>query len=324
MPTRIALVLFAGLVAAMPTTASAAEVAGPPSDDLRVALGRRLFHEADLSINGTMSCATCHEQKHGFADGNRTHPGALDHPGRRNVPGLADVGRLRNLTWADDGLGSLERQALNPMTGTDPIEMGIGGHEAEVMDRLASDPCYVRLFAAAYPETAGRPTMAAVTSALAAFERTLTSDDTAWDRATRAGAPLADAVAERGRAVFAAKGCATCHRPPLFTDDAFHVVRARSTGETDLGLAAVTGRAGDRFAFRTPSLRNVAVTAPYWHDGRASTLAAALDLHDADGVVPPLTAAERTDLSAFLAALTDERLNSDARFSPPPAACPAP
>ncbi|NLH82043.1 MAG: cytochrome-c peroxidase [Phyllobacteriaceae bacterium] len=309
----------------VPVVASAAEPSPPPTvDEMRIVLGRRLFHEADLSLDGTLSCATCHEQKRGFADGNRTHPGIHGHPGRRNVPGLANVGRLRNLTWADDRLGSLERQALNPMTGTDPIEMGIGGHEAEVVERLAGDPCYRRLFAAAFPDGGGRPTMAAVTSAVAAFERTLISTDTAWDRAERAGAPLADPAAERGRAVFAAKGCATCHVPPLFTDDAFHVVRRSFAGETDVGLAAVTGATADRFAFRTPGLRDVALTAPYWHDGRAETPSQAFDLHDADGVRADLTAADRADLTAFLAALTDETLTRAERFSPPPLACPLP
>lgn len=327
MRSAVAMLLLA-VVQAATTTAIAAEGAAPrpiaASDDALIALGRRLFYEADLSINGTMSCATCHEQRRGFADGNRTHPGALDHPGRRNVPGLANVGRLSNLTWADDTLGGLERQALNPMTGTRPIEMGIGGHEAEVMGRLAADPCHVRVFAAAFPGSDGAPTMERVTSALAAFERTLLSDDTDFDRAVKQGTSLSDPAAERGRAVFATAGCGGCHVPPLFTDAAFHVVRASFAGETDLGLAEVSGRASDRFAFRTPGLRNVALSAPYWHDGRAETIAQAIRLHDAEGVARDVSEAERSDLAAFLNALTDHTLTTDERFSLPPAACPIP
>lgn len=290
----------------------------------RIELGRRLFYEADLSVNGTMSCATCHVQRHGFADGNRTHPGALGHLGRRNVPGLANVGRFRNLTWAKDLPGGLERQALDPLTGTAPIEMGIGGIEDEVMGRLARDPCYARLFAASFADYAVKPTMTQVTAAIAAFERTMIADDSDWDRAAKAGAPLADTAAERGRLLFVERGCATCHVPPLFTDDAFHVVRGHFEGEYDEGLFETTGKPADRFAFRTTPLRNVAMTGPYWHDGRATTLSQAIRLHDAPGLVPPLSETDRAEIAAFLGSLTDHTLAADPKLAMPAAACPLP
>ncbi len=316
---------IAAVAAAVLSTGVGLSTGAASADEAtKIELGRRLFYEADLSVNGTMSCATCHVQKHGFADGNRTHPGALGHPGRRNVPGLANVGRFRNLTWAKDLPGGLERQALDPLTGTAPIEMAIGGIEGEVMDRLARDPCYARLFAASFADYATKPTMTQVTAAIAAFERTMVAEESDWDRATKAGAPLADAAAERGRVLFVERGCATCHVPPLFTDDAFHVVRGSFEGEYDEGLFETTGKPADRFAFRTTPLRDVAMTGPYWHDGRATTLSQAIRLHDAPGLVPTLSETDRAEIAAFLGSLTDRRLASDPKLAMPPAACPLP
>lgn len=102
-----------------------AEGVGPGSDAAQVALGRRLFHDGDLSINGTLSCATCHDPRHSFADGTRAHPGAHGEPGLRNVPSLVNVGAFSPLTWGNDALTTLERQAMVPIVGEDPVEMGM-------------------------------------------------------------------------------------------------------------------------------------------------------------------------------------------------------
>lgn len=110
---------------------AAPQVVARSRHDARVELGRRLFYDADLSRDGTMSCATCHEQRHGFADGNRVHPGVTDEPGRRNVPGLANVGHFSPLTWADPRQTTLERQAAVPVFGTHPVEMGMAGMQAD-------------------------------------------------------------------------------------------------------------------------------------------------------------------------------------------------
>lgn len=110
-----------------------------PMSAAKVELGRRLFYDADLSVDGTMACATCHEQHRAFSDGNPTHAGVHGEPGRRNVPGLANVGWLRTLTWADPRQSSLERQAAVPVMGTTPVEMGMAGQEAEITRRLTRD-----------------------------------------------------------------------------------------------------------------------------------------------------------------------------------------
>lgn len=275
----------------------------------RAELGRRLFYDADLSRDGTMACATCHEQRHAFADGNRSHPGVSDEAGRRNVPGLANVGEFSPLTWADPRLSTLEAQVSVPVLGTHPVEMGMAGREAEIPRRLARDACYRRMFAAAFPRAADPLDYANVVRALAAFERTLTSSGSAYDR----GALSADARA--GQATFR-RDCAGCHAGRNFTDLAFHRLAAIDAAAADQGVFEVTGREEDRGKFRTPSLRNLAATAPYWHDGSASTIRAAIARHGF--VYPPET---RHRLEAFLDALTDHDFLRNPAFGLPATAC---
>ena len=308
------------LVSALTISAAAAhDVVYPednPSSPIKIELGRRLFYEADLSINGTMACATCHEQHRGFADGNRTHPGALEHPGKRNVPGLQNVALLSHFTWASR-TPDLEHQALTPLMGESPIEMGMKGQEAELERRLAANACYVKLFSAAFPEKKGEISPTAVTQALATFERTLVSFDSPYDKAMRNGQPL-PADAEAGRVLFTGKGgCRTCHSGVNFTDDAFHALEPAA--RADRGLADESGRAEDAGLFRTPGLRNVMLTAPYFHDGKARTLPEAIRRH---GLPIALSDAEMDEIAAFLAMLTDRSFLSDMRLSLPDENCP--
>jgi cytochrome c peroxidase len=311
--------LFSALTfyAAMPAAAQDVVYrADNPSSPTKIELGRRLFYEADLSINGTMACATCHEQHRGFADGNRTHPGALDHPGKRNVPGLQNVALQSHFTWASR-TPDLEHQALTPLTGESPIEMGMKGQEAELQRRLSANACYVKLFSAAFPEKKGEISLVTVTQALATFERTLVSFGSPYDIAVKNGQPLR-ADAEAGRALFKGKGgCETCHSGPNFTDDAFHALEPATP--TDRGLADESDRAEDAGLFRTPGLRNVMLTGPYFHDGKARTLPAAIRRHSLPAA---LSDADLADIEAFLAMLTDGSFLSDKRLSLPDVACP--
>ncbi|MEE4451183.1 cytochrome-c peroxidase [Novosphingobium resinovorum] len=311
---RLALLLSGLLLAA--GAGAARDAKG--SAEAQVALGRRLFHDGDLSINGTLSCATCHDPRHSFADGVRAHPGAHGEAGLRNVPSLVNVGSLSPLTWGNAGLTTLELQAMVPITGEDPVEMGMKGQEAELARRLSANHCYRKLFRASFPATRGRIDFASVAAALAAFQRTIVSHDTAWDRAAAGGPPLAGAAA-RGEALFRGKaGCAGCHAGREFTDLAFH--RLPGEPETpengDFGLARVTGRSEDRGRFRTPSLRNVALTAPYLHDGSADTIAAVLARHGA-----ALSPAEAGDIEAFLGDLNDTQVTHNAAYARPGRSC---
>ncbi|HEX7858228.1 MAG TPA: cytochrome c peroxidase [Sphingobium sp.] len=287
-----------------------------PADNLmsaaKVELGRRLFYDADLSADGTMACAACHEQKRGFADGNRTRPGVRGDPGRRNVPGLANVAWLSPLTWADPRQTTLEAQMLVPVLGDHPVEMGMKGQEAEIVRRLGRDGCYRTMFRKAFPERRGAIDMASIAMAVAAFERTLVSFDSPYDRYRAGDAGAMSEAAKQGAALFA-RACAGCHAGPQFTDGAFH--RLEAPAQRDRGLAEVTGRAEDAGAFRTPGLRNVALGAPYFHDGSATTLGEAIDRHHL-----PLPVAMPV-VFAFLETLTDRTFLTDPRLALPAKAC---
>lgn len=282
----------------------------------KIELGRRLFYDADLSIDGTMACATCHEQRHAFADGNATHPGVHGDSGKRNVPGLANVGWAPTLTWADPRVTRLEAQALIPLLGTDPIEMGMAGKEAELARRLSADACYRRQFRTAFPERGGRIDTQNVARALAAFQRSFVSYDSPYDRSIKGRAALPDS-ARRGAALFnGAAGCAACHNGPNFSDGNFHAVAPAD--DRDHGLASSTGKQTDLGKFKTPGLRNVALTAPYFHNGSIPTIALAIRLHPRSA---ELSAAQVDDLGEFLGSLTDESFVRNPALMLPDQAC---
>ena len=291
-----------------------------PMSAAKVELGRRLFHDADLSIDGTMSCATCHSQRRAFADGTQTRPGVHGGPGKRNVQGLANVAYLTPLTWADTRLVWLEDQVPVPIFGDNPVEMGMKGQEAELARRLSANRCYRRMFRSAFPETRGRIDSGAVAKALAAFQRTMLSYNTPFDRHERGedGAPMSQ-QALAGKAVFAAH-CASCHSGENFTDGRFHALAEPEA--RDRGLIEVTGVAADAGKFRTPGLRNVALTGPYMHDGSADTLAEAIERHGtAVRAISRLAPSGHEALAAFLHSLTDETFVANPAFAYPEEAC---
>lgn len=288
--------------------------AGNPMSAAKVELGRRLFYDADLSIDGTMACATCHEQHRAFADGNPTHGGVHGDPGRRNVPGLANVGWMTALTWANPHLASLEVQAVVPVTGTMPVEMGMAGHEAEIGRRLAKDSCYRTMFAEAFPGD-GAIDFGRVVKALAAFERSMVSFDSSYDAWMQGNKAALSAEAIKGVTLFR-RNCKSCHSGSLLSDRRFHALLPPSN--TDPGLQEITHKASDIGRFRTPSLRNVALTAPYFHDGSAPSIAVAIRRHPG---MTPLSDSDIGSLSAFTTTLTDEHFTKNERFSLPDQAC---
>lgn len=324
---RIGLIAFAAAAVAAQGAAwrwdLPAGVAPPPvpagnaMSAAKVALGRRLFYDGRLSAAGTMSCATCHEQHRAFASATTTHAGIGGDPGRRNVPGLANVAWLPSYTWGDAGVRTLEAQLVTPIFGTHPVEMGMSS-PGQIVGRLARDACYRRMFREADPARRGAIDMAGVADALAAFQRTLISYRAPYDAWRRGERGALSPAARRGAAVFAGR-CAGCHAGPNLTDGAFHAIAPPDPQAEDRGLFEATGQAADDGRFRTPSLRNVALTGPYLHDGSAPTLAAAIARH---GIAP--TPEERDALLAFLAALTDADFVADPRFARPATACGAP
>jgi cytochrome c peroxidase len=306
-----------------------------PMSQAKVALGRRLFYDADLSLDGTTSCGTCHEQHRAFTEGNASHPGVGGVPGRRNVMALGNAAYFTPLTWAEPAQHSLEQQLLVPLQGTHPIEMAMAGKDAELARRLSADPCYQQMFAAAFPETRGRIDVSAVGKALASFERTLISYDSPYDRFRRGDSTALSDAALRGQKLFASLGCESCHAGANFTDLKFHNIGLYDEDgkgaypARDRGLIEITQRASDEGAVRTPSLRNVALTGPYMHDGSVKTLADAIRRH-MDGASPlrdtalknaHASDAEIGDLVAFLQSLTDQGFVTNPDFALPKIAC---
>lgn len=284
----------------------------------KIELGRRLFYDADLSINGTMSCATCHEQKNAFSDGNTVHPGALGDPGIRNVPSLTNVGKFKNLTWAHNGLSGLAEQSLTPIRGTKPVEMGMHGYEEKIPKRLSQNACYQKLFALSFPEQNSTISLDALTQALQSFERTLISDNSTYDKSKKENTPLPSKEALEGEMLFFGTAqCSTCHTAPLFSDDDFHQVQplhdTAKTLSNDHGLAAVTGKDQDKNLFRTPSLRNAALTAPYWHDGSALTLKDAILKHNLP-VIKTLSSEDINKINTFIHTLSDYSFTTNPLF----------
>jgi cytochrome c peroxidase len=296
----------------------------PPHDapqiDSLPALGEKLFFDPILSGSGRTSCATCHDPNYAFAQPLRTSVFDSGQPGPRNAPSILTARYLPRLMW-DGRIASLEAQVFAPIRRDG--EMGIAIDEAA--ERLAADPVYSRLFVRILNQP---PSPQGIAAALAAFERTLVTGWSRFDRFSLKGDERALSGFERfGFDVFRGKaGCAVCHPVPdpgaknfgLFTDFAFHNlgVGFYRGGFPDRGLAAITGRKEHIGAFRTPPLRNVAVTAPYMHDGSLPTLRAVVEFYNAGGQPNPyitpvlhplgLSDEEKDALVAFLNTLTTE------------------
>jgi len=326
-----------------------------PMSAAKVDLGRRLFYDVRLSGNRTQACATCHRQARAFTDGRARGIGSTGEPHRRGAMSLANVGYQVSLTWADPRLRRLEDQALVPMLGTHPVEMGMGGREDELIARLADAPLYPPLFAMAFPEEARPIRLDNVTRAIAAFERTLISGDAPYDRLVYRGemTALSDAAWRGMRLFFSDRlACSRCHAGPTFSGPIDHDGTAgfpeaprplfHNTGlynldgkgaypADDTGLEQLTGHRRDMGKFKAPTLRNIALTAPYMHDGSVTTLEEVVAAYArggrAGGAGRPRGAStltgfaisdtETRDLVEFLHNLTDERFVSDPRFADP-------
>lgn len=285
------------------------------------ALGRQLFYEPRLSRDGSVSCGSCHQQFAGFAHfDHRVSHGVGGVNGLRNAPGLANLAWQPELMW-DGAVRHLELQPLAPLAN--PLEMGSSLEAALAF--LRSEPGYRQRFAAAFGSA--DIDSQRLLRALAQFTGTLISADTRYDRFV-AGDYSALGDAEKHGLQLFRQHCAACHAEPLFSDFSY-----RSNGldaaPHDAGRATISQQPQDFGRFRVPSLRNVALTAPYMHDGRYETLEQVLD-HYQHGIAPgadPRLAAGLPDLGpggrqallAFLVSLSDERFLTDPRFAEPAA-----
>jgi len=313
-----------------------------PITAAKVALGRRLFYDVRLSANGQQSCAGCHQQDRAFTDGRARAIGSTGALHRRSSMSLANAGYAARLSWADSSLTSLEAQATIPIFNEQPVELGMPKDGVLLLTRLRADTEYRRTFADAFPGD-NAITVRNVTRALASFERALISASSPYDR-YRAGRDESalSAEAKRGLRLFSSQqlNCARCHRgftlsgaaefdgrrqqPPEYFDIGLSG-RLRQTRRPteDLGLFDRTGEPDDVGKFKAPTLRNIAVTAPYMHDGSIETLSEILDYYAAGSRTNAflrgftLSSEDRRDILAFLDSLTDQTFLHDPTFAEP-------
>jgi cytochrome c peroxidase len=324
----------------------------------KVELGRHLFYDPRLSENETQACASCHQQELAFTDGLARAVGSTGEVHPRGSMSLGNVAYTSTLTWANPLLRDLERQALVPIFGDAPVELGLRG-QTELEMRLAKVDVYREMFARAFPEEGAPVTANNAMKALASFQRTLITGNSPFDQYQYRGdkSAMSDA-ARRGLALFSGERleCFHCHVGFNLSDHtnyagkAFFAQPFHNTGLYDLdgegaypepnrGVLEISGQARDMGRFKAPSLRNVAVTAPYMHDGSIATLSEVLDHYAAGGRTIEdgpyagngsgnplksnlirgfaLSAEERVDVLAFLESLTDEEFLNDERFANP-------
>ena len=329
-----------------------------PMSEEKFQLGRRLFYDTRLSGNGTQACASCHFQHLAFTDGKAVSTGSTGEETARNAPSIANSAWNPTLTWANYSILDLERHMLVPMFGENPVELGIDDStRAKVLQRFRDDPDYQARFARAFGPGEAQISYAHLIQAISVFQRGVVSAGSRYDQYLAGKLKLSE-TEERGRTLFFSEQaqCATCHSGPTFSDQYADVTTTpvrtpyHNTGlynidgkgaypEPNRGILELSGKPEDMGAFRTQSLRNVAVTAPYMHDGSIATLEAVLDhyaahgralantAHAGDGSRNPfkdpridrirLDSQDKADLIAFLKTLTDEELLTRARYANP-------
>ncbi len=283
-------------------------------------LGKRLFYDGNLSKDGQVSCASCHQQFAAFAtfDHDLSH-GVANTLTTRNAPGLFNLAWRTDMHW-DGGVNHIEVQPLNPLTA--PNEMG--ETVENVVSKLKKDTAYKRLFKAAFGDAA--ITTQRMLRALSQFTGTLISANSKYDRVMR-GEEYFTAYELKGYELYKSK-CSTCHPEPLFTDNSYRNNGMALNRFNDIGRQAITLDPADSLKFRVPSLRNVQLTFPYMHDGSIFSIPQVIEhyrskiqLHDPnlDPVLRngiPMTLLQKNELTYFLYTLTDSSFTKDKRYAP--------
>jgi len=329
-----------------------------PMSEVKVQLGRHLFYDVRLSRNGTQSCASCHRQELAFSDGAVTSRGSTGELTPRNSPSLANAAYNPTLTWMNPLLATLEQQAMVPLFGETPVELGFGGREEELVARIAGDSMYRSMFDLAFPGEVEPVSVGNVVKAIGSFERTLVSGNSPYDRWLAGEEGALSASAKRGKDLFFSEllECRHCHgglnfasalahdgspreKTPFENNGLYDVGGTGAYPAPNVGLYEFTGDLRDMGRMKPPTLRNVALTAPYMHDGSIATLEEVIDHYarggrriasgpDAgDGALSPykstfitgfpLSAQAKADLVEFLRSLTDAGFTTDPRFADP-------
>jgi len=271
----------------------------------RIALGKQLFFDKRLSINDTQACVSCHRLEEGSAgvDNLPTSPGAKGQTGTRNSPTVLNAGWQRAQFW-DGRSEDLVAQAKEPILN--PIEMGMPD-EQFVEKKIQAIPEYQKAFAEAFPDAKQAITYQHLAEAIAAFERTLMTPSR-FDDFLNGDAKALTEIEQRGLTTFIKQDCKSCHDGILLGGEALEPLGKENPydNQTDLGLYALTKDEEDRMVFKTPTLRNIALTAPYFHDGKIETLPEAVRLMGKLQLDLELTEQEVEDITSFLKALTDK------------------
>ena len=294
------------LALAVPARAAMVEplpaVAPIPADNSmtadKVELGKMLFFDPRLSGSNWISCATCHNPVMGFTD---RLPRAFGHAmsqGPRNTPTVLNAAFIALQFW-DGRAKTLEEQALGPIQAEVEMKQSL----PQAVDNIKKVPEYVQLFAKVFggPDSVTAENMA---KAIAAFERTLITPNSPYSRYLSGDKGALDASAQRGFDLFQKKGCIACHNGPALTDSGFHIIHV--PGSVDLGRYNVTKEESDKYAFRTPTLLNVELTAPYFNNGSVNTLDTAVNVMGKEALNTNLSAEEVSDIVAFLRSLTGD------------------
>ncbi len=329
-----------------------------PMSAEKVELGRHLFYDVRLSANGTQACASCHLQELAFTDGLALPAGSTGDVIPRNSMSLANVAYSSRHTWGNPLLESLSQQATIPLFNEIPTELGAVFAEEEILERLSDDPTYAQLFDAAYPDDDERVSWINIRRALATFQRTLISSSAPYDAYVLGDEDAISQSAKRGANLFFSEifECHHCHNghnftnatehagtvfdtPAYFNTGLYNIDGSGSYPESGWGVAEFTLEPADMGKFKPPTLRNVALTAPYMHDGSMQTLDEVVEHYAAggrlieegpyagDGRANPykssfvsgfeMTEQDKADLIAFLESLTDEAFTTDPRFADP-------
>jgi len=284
------------------------QIPGAEKDsDALISLGKKLYHDPRLSINDSQSCASCHNVMTGGDDGEATSPGAMGERGDRNAPTVLNAGLQFKQFW-DGRAANLVEQAKGPILN--PIEMGMPSSEA-VVEKLSATE-YSNLFGQVMGE--GSLNYDNIALAIAAFERTLITHDR-FDNYLKGDTHALNEAEKRGLQSFIGNGCASCHNGVLLGGQSYQkmglVKPYKNT--TDVGLEKVSGIATQKYWFKVPTLRNIALTAPYFHDGSIATLEQAVQTMAELQLGKTLSEQETNDITAFLDSLSD--IKSDTKLA---------
>jgi cytochrome c peroxidase len=276
-----------------------------PLTAAKIELGKQLYFDPRLSTDDTVSCATCHDPKKGWSNGEQFATGVRGQKGGRNAPTIINAGYQYFQFW-DGRAKHVEGQAMGPVQN--PIEMGMK------LDVLLEKLNKVEGYRRQFEEVFGSETITEddVAKAIAAFERTVVSGNAPFDRFKAGDESALSAAAQRGMTIFFNKAqCTSCHSGPHFSDGGFHNLGVgMDKSEPDVGRQAISGLLGDRGSFKTPTLREIARSAPYMHDGSHKTLEEVVEFYNKGGIVNPqqdeaiiplkLTDEQKADLIVFL------------------------